>query len=76
MTLPRSELGLRVLPFALAFALLVVVHGERVVTTTFTVPSRGALRASVRHSPELTTASIRAGVLPRPRNRCGCDDSR
>ncbi len=54
MTFRRSELGLRALSFALAFALMIVVHGERRATTTFTVPVEVQAPASL----------VPAGKLP------------
>ncbi len=61
MTLPRPELGLLALSFALAFALLVVVHGERDVSTTFTVPVALELPASLEPATALPT-TLRVSV--------------
>ncbi|HET6439302.1 MAG TPA: hypothetical protein VFG59_14630 [Anaeromyxobacter sp.] len=61
MTLRRSELGLRALSFALAFALLVVVHGERRVSTTFTVPVEVEIPGPVEPAAALPT-SLRVSV--------------
>lgn len=76
MTVRRSELGLRLLSFALAFALMVVVHGERRASLTFTVPVEvqlppavvpaGKLPASLRVSlsgPWARLRSVRADEL-------------
>jgi hypothetical protein len=61
MTVPRSELGLRALSFALAFALMVVVHGERRVSTTLTVPIEAQPPASLEPATALP-ASVRISV--------------
>lgn len=61
MSLRRPELGLRVLSFALAFALLVVVHGERRVATTFAVPVEAQDPASLPRAAALP-ASLRVSV--------------
>ena len=39
----RSDIGLRILSFAMAIALLFVVHGEARVSSTFTVPFQARL---------------------------------
>lgn len=49
----RFDIGLRVLSFALAFALLVLVHGERRVSTTFIVPVEAQLQASLEPATAL-----------------------
>ncbi len=49
----RSDLGLRVLSFAMAVALLFVVHGERRVSYTFTVPLEARLPAGLEPSSPL-----------------------
>ncbi len=55
MKVRRPEYGLLVLSFALAFALMVVVHGERRVSTTFTVPLEAQLPASLEPALALPT---------------------
>jgi hypothetical protein len=61
MTVRRSELGLRLLSFALALALMVVVHGERRVSLTFTVPAEVQLPGQLRPAAPLP-AIVRVSV--------------
>jgi len=61
LTMRSAELGLRVLSVALAFALMVVVHGERRITATFVVPVEAQLPPSLEPAAALP-ASLRVSV--------------
>ena len=57
----RSDLGLRLLSIAMAAALLIVVHGERRVSYTFSVPLEARLPAGLEPSVPLP-GSLRVSV--------------
>lgn len=57
----QSNLGLQLLSFAMAIALLVVVHGERRFSYTFTVPVEARLPAGLEPAAPLPD-SLRVSV--------------